>query len=88
MEPGEERCFLLSDLVPAGVMTEGAFVYAVRVLGEDGELAGAEREFAAIRPAEAVPAVEPAPDALSPAPRAVLSCLLLNPTIREGEGVS
>ena len=60
VEAGEERCFLLSDLVPAGVMTEGAFVYSVRVLGDEGELAGAEREFGAIRPTEAVPVVEPA----------------------------
>jgi hypothetical protein len=41
-------------------MTEGAFVYSVRVLGDEGELAGAEREFGSIRPAEAAPAAEPA----------------------------
>ena len=61
VETGEDRCFLLSDLVPAGVMTEGAFVYSVRVLGERGELAGAAREFAAIRPVGELPAVETAP---------------------------
>jgi len=63
VEAGEDRCILLGDLVPAGVMTEGAFVYSVRVLGEEGELAGAAREFAAIRPAD-----EP-PPAGTPLPR-------------------
>jgi hypothetical protein len=57
VEQDEERCFLLSDLVPANVMSEGVFVYRVRVLGDAGELAGARREFAAIR------SVDPSPDA-------------------------
>jgi hypothetical protein len=61
VEASEERCFLLSDLVPAGVMTEGVFVYSVRVLGEDSELAGAEREFAAVRPDHEIPADEAPP---------------------------
>lgn len=60
VDAGEERCFLLSDVVPAGVMGDGAFTYSVRVLGEEGELAAAEREFAAVRPPEAAPAAEPA----------------------------
>jgi hypothetical protein len=52
VEAGAERCFLISDLIPPGVMTEGVFVYSVRVLGLEGELAGAERSFAALLPTE------------------------------------
>ena len=48
--PDKERCFLFSDLVRAGTMTEGQFQYAVRVLHDDEELARGARAFIAVAP--------------------------------------
>jgi hypothetical protein len=47
LELGEERCAQFRDIVPADVMSPGAFKYAVRVLEETEELAGASLEFMA-----------------------------------------
>ena len=57
--PDDERCFLFSDLVRAGTMTEGQFQYAVRVLDQKEEIASGFRSFIAVAPEP--PAAEPPP---------------------------
>jgi hypothetical protein len=48
VEPEKEPCVLISDVIPAGTMTEGAFNYSVRVLHKDEEIAAGLREFIAV----------------------------------------
>ena len=54
LDLGSERCAQIRDLIPAGTMTPGDFVYEVRVLDGDEELAAARLEFTAVG-AEATP---------------------------------
>ena len=56
-EPGEERCAQILDSIPEGMMTAGGFVYELRVLQDDEEVAAARREFVAAQPANSVEAV-------------------------------
>jgi VWFA-related protein len=60
VEPEKERCVLISDVIPAGTMTEGAFNYSVRVLHKDDEIATGLREFIAVSAADEEPPTEPA----------------------------
>jgi len=45
----EEKCAVISDLIPAGTMTAGVFRYEVRVLGEGDPAEVTVREFAALK---------------------------------------
>ena len=47
IEPGDERCRHLVDLVAPGTMTAGAFTYEVKVHEGDEEVASAKIEFGA-----------------------------------------
>lgn len=52
----EDRCVLLSDLIPPDTMTEGEFNYAVRVIEEGSEIASRARPFTAVQPEPQQPA--------------------------------
>jgi hypothetical protein len=45
VEPGDDRCFQVRDLVAAGTMSPGTFRYEIRVLRGESELARGERVF-------------------------------------------
>lgn len=61
IEPGEDRCFQVRDLLPAGTMSAGTFRYEIRVLRGDTELARGDRVFHCVAPATgAHPAPPPA----------------------------
>ena len=49
LSAAEERCAVFSDVIPAGTLTPGRFVYEVKVPGGDTAI-GAGREFAAVAP--------------------------------------
>jgi hypothetical protein len=60
VEPEKEPCVLISDVIPAGTMTEGAFNYSVRVLHKEDELASGLREFFAVSADDDKPSTAPA----------------------------
>lgn len=47
---GEDRCVQIRDVVPAGTMTSGKFVYEVGVWDEEREIASASHELHAVDP--------------------------------------
>ena len=48
VDPAKGSCFLIGDTIPADMMTEGAFHYAVSVRYKDDEIASGRREFVAV----------------------------------------
>ena len=48
IELGDERCAQVRDLIPASTMTPGRFVYRIRIVQGETEIASTERSFAAI----------------------------------------
>jgi VWFA-related protein len=49
LEFGEERCAQIRDLIPAGTMTEGEFIYEIRILdSEMVELSSSSHQFIAV----------------------------------------
>ena len=48
LDLGRDLCAIVSDVIPAGTMTEGMFKYELLVHGEDDDAVSKAREFAAL----------------------------------------